>query len=151
MLNVVRRPESFCGRIVTLVEECVERFQEEISEARHSARKVRLAQAFANHAFELWKRRRSRCPFRECNHVRMAYCGFNRGQYLVEWPGRDQTESLDLNCGYHPDHLSCHSRQAWRVPLASLSRSRRRVAVRVPARFLYGSELRATRVLFQTK
>src|ERR1700677_4991018 len=29
MLNVVGRPESFCGRIVTLVEECVERFQDE--------------------------------------------------------------------------------------------------------------------------
>src|SRR5271154_3133497 len=29
VLNVVRRPESFCGLIVTLVKECVERFQHE--------------------------------------------------------------------------------------------------------------------------
>ena len=29
MLNVVLRPKSFCGRIVALVEECVERFQNE--------------------------------------------------------------------------------------------------------------------------
>src|SRR5580698_7621941 len=29
MLNVVGRPKSFCGRIVALVEECVERFQDE--------------------------------------------------------------------------------------------------------------------------
>src|SRR5712692_6935357 len=29
MLNVVWRPESFCGRIIALVEECVERFQDE--------------------------------------------------------------------------------------------------------------------------
>src|SRR6266849_1998896 len=28
VLNVVRRPELFCGRIITLVEECVERFQD---------------------------------------------------------------------------------------------------------------------------
>src|SRR2546430_5371800 len=38
-----------------------------------------------------------------------------------------------------------------RVPRANFSRRRRRVAVRVPVRSLYGSELRATRVLFQTK
>jgi len=30
---------------------------------------------FANYAFEIWKRRRSGCPFRERNHVRMAYRG----------------------------------------------------------------------------
>src|SRR3984893_8609436 len=71
----------------------------------HEEHQIRLAQSFANHAFELWIRRRSRCPFRERNYVRMAYCGFNRGQYLVEWPGRVQTESLDLHCGYHPDPL----------------------------------------------
>src|ERR1700722_12833163 len=29
MLNVVGRPKSFCGRIVALVEECVQRFQNE--------------------------------------------------------------------------------------------------------------------------
>ncbi len=29
VLNVVRRPESSCGRIVTFVEERVERFQDE--------------------------------------------------------------------------------------------------------------------------
>jgi len=29
VLNVVRRPESFCGRIVALVEEFVERFHDE--------------------------------------------------------------------------------------------------------------------------
>jgi hypothetical protein len=51
----------------------------------HEQHQVRLAQSFANHAFELWKRRRGRCPFRECNYVRMAYCSFDRCQYLVEW------------------------------------------------------------------
>src|SRR5437899_1640039 len=29
VLDVVRRPESFCGRIIALVEECVERFHDE--------------------------------------------------------------------------------------------------------------------------
>src|SRR5260370_28428797 len=29
VLNVVRRPESFCGRIIALVEECVERFHDD--------------------------------------------------------------------------------------------------------------------------
>ena len=37
------------------------------------------------------------------------------------------------------------------LPRASFSRSRRRVAGRVPARFLYGSELPATRTLSQTR
>jgi hypothetical protein len=90
----------------------------------HEEHQARLAQPFANYAFELCKRRRSRCPFRERNYVRMAYSGFNRCQYFVEWPGRDQVESLDLNFGYHPDHLSYHFRQACRVPRASFSRSR---------------------------
>jgi hypothetical protein len=63
----------------------------------HEEHQARLAQPFANYAFELWKRRRGRCPFRERNHVRMAYCGSNRGQYLVERSGRDQTQSLDVN------------------------------------------------------
>jgi PAS domain S-box-containing protein len=52
---------------------------------------------------------------------------------------------------YHPQRLSCRPRRACRVPRANFSRSRRRVAVRAPARFLHGSGLRATRVLFQTK
>jgi hypothetical protein len=33
---------------------------------------------FANYAFELWKHRRSRCPFRKLTHVWMAYSSFNR-------------------------------------------------------------------------
>jgi hypothetical protein len=45
----------------------------------HEEHQARLAQPFANYAFELWKCRRGRCPFRERNDVRMAYSGFNRG------------------------------------------------------------------------
>jgi hypothetical protein len=29
VLDAVRRPESFCGRIIALVKECLERFQDE--------------------------------------------------------------------------------------------------------------------------
>jgi len=45
----------------------------------HEEHQARLAQPFANYAFEIWKHRRSGCPFRERYHVRMAYGGSNRG------------------------------------------------------------------------
>src|SRR5579863_5881157 len=69
----------------------------------HEEHEVRRTQPLANNTFEFWKARRSRCSFGKLKHVRMTNSSFNRGQYFVEWPGRDQTESLDLNCGYHRD------------------------------------------------
>jgi hypothetical protein len=43
----------------------------------HEEHQTRLAQAFANYAFELWKRPRGRCYLREYNHVRMVIGDYN--------------------------------------------------------------------------